>query len=165
MYEMRGEWAQLKGKMANPAKMGASQGGYEMEEPLQNVAPQRTNLEEALMADWEAASSRDPTGKPRATDPEAASTRAPSTEEEMSNEEAHHSCAPKACGCQKKARHNQKNRKKRVGKRTDEKHVRKRWAMVAIGAVWCLTLVHLRNQSRLLSHRVVSQCGVTDLFP
>ena len=62
---MRGEWAQLKGKMANPAEMNASQGRYEMEEPLQNVAPQRTNLEEALMADWEAASSRDPSGKPK----------------------------------------------------------------------------------------------------
>ena len=29
MYEMRGEWAQLKGKMANPAEMRACQGRYE----------------------------------------------------------------------------------------------------------------------------------------
>ena len=92
------------------------------------------------MADWEAASSRDPTGKPRATDPEAASTRAPSTDEEMGNEEAHHSGATVACGCQKKANHNQKKRKKRVGKRTDETHMRKWWAMAAIGVVWGLTL-------------------------
>ena len=79
------------------------------------------------MADWGTASSRDPTGKPRA-------------DEEMGNEEAHDSGAAEACGCQKKANHNQKKRKKRVDKRTDEKHMRKWWAMAAIGVVWGLTL-------------------------
>ena len=69
MYEMRGEWAQLKRKMANPAEMGDPQEGYEMEEPLQNVAPQRTNLEEALMADWGAASRRDPTWEAKGDGP------------------------------------------------------------------------------------------------
>ena len=36
-----------------------------MEKPLRNVAPQRTNFEEAIMADREAARSRVPTVKPR----------------------------------------------------------------------------------------------------
>ena len=46
----------------------------------------------------------------------------------------------KTCGCQKKAKHNQKKRKKRVGKRTDENHMRKLWVMTAIGVVWGMTL-------------------------
>ena len=125
MSEMRGEWAQPEGTMANPVELGAPQGGYVREKSLRNVAPQRTNLEEALMADREAASSRDPTVKPWETDPEAASTRAPSADEEKGNEEAHRSGAQKTSGCQRKAKHKQKKRKKRVGMRTDENHMRK----------------------------------------
>ena len=82
---MRGEWAQLKGKMANPTELGASQEGYVTEKPLRNVASQRTNLEEALIADREAARSRGPAVKPWVTNPEAASTL--STDEEKGNED------------------------------------------------------------------------------
>ena len=82
MSEMRGEWAQLEGKMAHPTELEASQEGYVTDKPLRQVAPQRTNHEEALMADWEAASSRFPAVKPWVTDPEAVSTQAPSTDEE-----------------------------------------------------------------------------------
>ena len=107
MSEMRGEWEQLKGTMANSAESGASQGGYVKEKPPRDVAPQRTDTEEALLADREEASSRDPRTKPWVTDPEAASTRAPSTDKEKDNEKAHHSGFQKAYGCQKKAKHNQ----------------------------------------------------------
>ena len=104
MSEMRGEWEQLRGKMANPVESGASQGGYVREKPPRDVAPQRTTLEEAPTADREEAEQQRPICEAIGD----GSTQAPSADEEKDNEEDHHSGVHKAYGCQKQAKHNQK---------------------------------------------------------
>ena len=64
----------------------------------------------------------------------------PRSRGEKGNEEAHHSRAQMACISQKKATHTHKKRMRRVGKRTDENHMRTWRVMAAIVYVWGVTL-------------------------